>query len=83
VKGGLVIFAAVFAATFAVSAVAATPVTQQNFLVATTADLVALCNADASDQLYPPARTFCAGFTVRAYRVTAGAEAESPSNRKM
>ncbi|HET7880234.1 MAG TPA: Rap1a/Tai family immunity protein [Acetobacteraceae bacterium] len=44
-------------------------VTQDSFLVRNTGDLVDLCTAPASDQLYTQAINFCHGFTVGVFRV--------------
>ena len=49
----------------------AAAVTQENFALATTADLVALCNAQPSDPLYTAAANFCHGFMVGTYRALA------------
>lgn len=75
-------------ATVALTALAATgaraaPVTRNDFAVKTTADLVALCNADPTDPLYTPARNFCHGFAVGTYRTIATVDAASKAKRKM
>ena len=43
-------------------------VTESNFLVATTGDLVALCNAQPTDPYFTAAQNFCQGFAVGVYR---------------
>ncbi len=44
-------------------------VTEQNFNVDTTADLVALCSADAKEAMGTAALNFCHGFVVGSARV--------------
>jgi hypothetical protein len=44
-------------------------VTQDNFLMASTGDLVNLCSATEADPLYTAAVNFCQGFAVGVYRV--------------
>jgi hypothetical protein len=44
-------------------------VTEDNFLLRTTADLVELCSAAQSDPLYTAASNFCHGFAVGVFRV--------------
>jgi hypothetical protein len=41
-------------------------VTQDNFLVRTTSDLVALCSAGSTDEMYTAAINFCQGYLVGA-----------------
>jgi hypothetical protein len=50
-------------------------VTQDDFLVRTTGDLVDLCSADRSDPLMTAAVNFCHGFGVGVYRVLAEEQA--------
>ncbi|HEX3347479.1 MAG TPA: Rap1a/Tai family immunity protein [Acetobacteraceae bacterium] len=61
----------------------AAPVTQDDFLVATTGNLVALCGAAETDPLYTAARNFCHGFGIGTYRALAIQEAASRAKRKM
>jgi Rap1a immunity proteins len=46
-----------------------TAVSDNDFLLQTTGDLVALCRAAPADPYYTAAINFCHGFTVGAYRV--------------
>jgi hypothetical protein len=66
-----------------VSGARAAPVTQADFLVATTANLVSLCAAAETDPLYTPARNFCEGFAVATYRMISIQEAASRTRRKL
>lgn len=52
--------------------------TQDNFLVRTAADLVALCTADQSDPMMPEALGFCQGFGVGVYRTLEATQAGLP-----
>lgn len=61
----------------------AAPVTQDDFQVDTTANLVSLCTATETDPLYTAARNFCHGFAVGTYRAIATEEAALKSKRKM
>jgi Rap1a immunity proteins len=61
----------------------AAAVTRDDFLIATTANLVSLCSAAESDPLYTPARNFCQGFTVGTYRLIATEEAATRSRQKL
>jgi hypothetical protein len=61
-------------AVFPVCAAAAA-VTEDNFLVRTTGDLVALCSADKGDPLMTAAVSFCHGFEIGVYRALAKQEA--------
>lgn len=63
--------------------VQAAPVSQDDFKVATTANLVSLCGAAPSDPLYTPAMNFCEGFVVGTYRMLEIEEAASRGRRKM
>ena len=69
------------ALTAATSAPAA-QVTQDNFLLKTTNDLVALCGASQNDPLYTAAVNFCHGFAVGTYRMLEIEEAASVNKRK-
>lgn len=44
-------------------------ITEDNFLVRTTGDLVDLCEAATTDRYYTAAINFCHGFVVGVYRV--------------
>jgi hypothetical protein len=48
---------------------AAAAVTEDNFTLRNTGDLVALCSAAPSDPLMTPALNFCDGFAVGVYQV--------------
>jgi Rap1a immunity proteins len=82
-RRGLSYFATVGIATVAASVAQAVPVTQDDFQVATTANLVSLCSATETDPLYTPARNFCQGFAVGTYRLIAIQEAATRSRRKL
>jgi hypothetical protein len=56
------------AAGLATLPLAAHAVTQDNFLARNTADLVALCDAPATDAMHVAAIHFCQGFMVGVYR---------------
>jgi hypothetical protein len=58
---------AVLAAASAGSAHAA--VTEDNFLLRHTGDLIALCSSGKSDPMYTAATNFCHGFAVGVFRV--------------
>ena len=49
--------------------IAQAAVTEDNFLLRNTADLVALCTADPAEPMGTAALNFCHGFGVGAYRV--------------
>ena len=53
-------------------------VTEGDFLVRTTGELVNLCSADRSDPLMTAAVNFCHGFAVGVYRVLAEEQAAQP-----
>jgi hypothetical protein len=59
----------------AIPALGNAAVTQDSFLVRTTADLVDLCSVPPSDPLHTAALNFCEGFGAGAYRIFARAEA--------
>jgi hypothetical protein len=63
--------------------VQAAPVSQDDFLVTTTANLVSLCSAATTDPLYTPARNFCQGFAVGTYRLIVIEEAAARSRHKL
>ena len=44
------------------------PVSEGNFQVQTTGDLVTLCASQPSDRLYTAAQNFCQGYAVGVYR---------------
>lgn len=60
----------------------AAQVTQDNFLLKTTGDLIVLCGANQNDPLYTAAVNFCHGFAVGAYRMLEIEEAASRTKRK-
>lgn len=64
------------------SVASAAPVTQDNFLLKTTGDLVNLCGADQKDPLYTAAVNFCHGFAVGTFRMVEIQEAASRIKRK-
>ncbi len=51
----------------ALPAVAASAVSEKDFLVKTTQDLINLCTAIPDDPLYPQAINFCQGYLVGAF----------------
>jgi hypothetical protein len=85
-KSGLLKLAAVAAAITAAQGTAtsarAAPVTQDDFMLATTANLVSLCGADKADPLYTAAINFCHGFAVGTYTMIQIEDAASRSKRK-
>lgn len=80
---GPIYVATVAIATVVSSAAQAASVSQDDFLLATTANLVSLCTAAETDPLYTAARNFCHGFAVGTYRLMATVEAASTSKRKL
>ena len=81
-KRGLLQFAAVGLAMAVASDARAAPLTQDNFQLKTTADLVALCGADQTDPLYTAAVNYCHGFAVGTYRMLELEDAASRNKRK-
>jgi len=81
-KRGLLQFAMIGLALTAASGARAAPVTQDNFLLKTTGDLVALCGADKTDSMYTAAINFCHGFGVGTYRMVEIEEAALRPKRK-
>ena len=63
------------AALLMLPALVGAAVTEKNFEVKTTQDLMALCTAPASDPLYNHAVNFCQGYLVGAYSYYAAAAA--------
>jgi hypothetical protein len=61
----------------------AAPVSQDDFLAATRANMVSLCSAVETDPLVTPARNFCQGFLVGTYRMIIAVQADTRSKRKM
>ena len=59
------------------------PVTQDDFLLATTANLVSLCAAVRTDALYTQSQNFCHGFIVGTYRVVAVEETDSRTRHRL
>jgi len=81
-KSGLLKLAAVAVAITAASGARAAPVTQDDFLLNTTANLVSLCGADKTDPLYTAAINFCHGFTLGTYTMLRIEDAASRSKHK-
>ena len=75
--------AALAVGMFALSGARAATITTDDFQLATTANLVALCNAPDTDPLYTPARNFCHGFAVGTYRAVEIQAAASRAKHKM
>jgi hypothetical protein len=63
------ICAAALAAVALAPRLAAAAVTEDNFLMRSTADLVALCTADPAEPMGTAAVNFCHGFSTGSYRV--------------
>jgi Rap1a immunity proteins len=78
-KRGVLQLAAVGFVLASASGAKAAPATEDNFLLKTTADLVALCAADQKDPLYTAAVNYCHGFAVGTYRML---EVEDAASRK-
>jgi hypothetical protein len=81
-KRGILGFAAVGIVLATAGTARAAAVTEDNFLLKTTADLVALCSADQKDPLYTAAVNYCHGFAVGTYRMLEVEDAASRSKRK-
>jgi Ssp1 endopeptidase immunity protein Rap1a len=75
------IVAAVFIA--AAGGAQAAPVSRDDFLIATTGNLVTLCSAAQADPMYTAALNFCHGFTVGTYRAIVAEEAASKAKHKL
>lgn len=73
--------AAILAAGLALPGAAAQVVTEDNFSVHTTADLVALCSAEADEPMAVEAVHFCYGFIVGAVRLQQTTQAASNRTR--
>jgi len=56
-------------------------VSEDNFVLRSTADLVSLCGAAPADPLYTAAQNFCQGFAIGVYRVLAEEQAAEPRLR--
>jgi hypothetical protein len=56
-------------------------VSEDNFLVKTTSDLVALCSVDPSDSMGTAAINFCHGYAVGVYRVLAEQQAAMKTDK--
>jgi len=65
----LICGAALLGALFVAPGLARAAVTEDNFDLKTTADLVALCTADPAEPMGTAALNFCHGFGVGSYRV--------------
>nr|WP_294556305.1 Rap1a/Tai family immunity protein [uncultured Rhodopila sp.] len=76
-------FALIAAGLIAAAGARAAPVTQDDFLLATTANLVSLCGAASADALYTPAQNFCQGFVVGTFRVVSAEESASRARHKL
>lgn len=59
------------------------PVSQSDFQAETTANLVSLCGAAATDPLYTAAQNFCHGYAVATYRMIAAQQAATRSKRRL
>ena len=81
-KRGLLQLAAVGLALAAASGAKAAPVTEDNFVLKTTGDLVALCSADQKDPLYTAAVNYCHGFAVGTYRMLELEDAATRNRKK-
>ena len=66
----------------AASGARAAPLTEDNFLLKTTADLVALCSADQKDPMYTAGVNYCHGFAVGTYRMIEIQDAATRSKHK-
>lgn len=66
-------------ATAAIPVVGRAQVTEDNFQLHNTGDLVALCSAQSSDRLYTPAQNFCHGFAVGVYQTLVATQVNSRS----
>jgi len=66
----------------AASGAKAAPVSEDNFMLKTTADLVALCSADKADPLYTAAVNYCHGFAIGTYRMLEIEDQASRNKRK-
>lgn len=76
-------FALSAAALLATAAAQAAPVSRDDFVLGTTANLVTLCSATPTDPLYTAAMNFCHGFAVGTYRAVADEQAASRSKHRM
>ena len=80
----LLICGAVLAATIlGASGARAQSLTEDNFQLRTTGDLVALCGAQETHSLYTAAQNFCHGFAVGTYRTLVEMQAGLRSRRKL
>ena len=66
----------------AASGAKAAAVTEDNFLLKATSDLVALCGADQKDPMYTAAVNYCHGFAVGTYRMMEIEDAASRMKHK-
>ena len=66
----------------ALPAVGRAALTQQNFQLRTTADLVDLCSATQSDPMYTAGINFCHGFAVGVFRTLTEADAARHPSRR-
>ncbi|HVZ10370.1 Rap1a/Tai family immunity protein [Rhodopila sp.] len=82
-KPGLSTLAAAGLVLAATTGAWAAPVTEDNFLLKSTADLVALCSADQKDPLYTAAVNYCHGFAVGTFRMLEIDNAAARGKKKM
>ncbi len=79
---GILQAAAVGLVLTAASGAKAAPLTEDNFMLKTTADLVALCGANQADPLYTAAVNYCHGFALGVYRMLAIEDQASRNKHK-
>jgi len=82
-KNGSLALAALLAGLAAVSRGEAAPVNRDDFQVETTANLVSLCSAAATDPLYTAAQNFCHGFATATYRMITVQQAATRGKRQL
>jgi hypothetical protein len=79
----LTTLAAALAGLAVASPAHAAPVSQDDFQVQTTANLVSLCASDPADPLYTASRNFCQAFVVATYRAIVMEQMASRTKHKM
>jgi hypothetical protein len=73
------LYAAILAAGVACAGAAhADPLSQDQFMMRDTGDLVALCGSAESDPMFTAAQNFCEGFLVGTYRTVAAVQDAFP-----
>lgn len=82
-RSRLVVLTAILCGMTAMSEAQAAPTSQEDFQVATTANLVSLCGASATDPLYTAEQNFCHGFAVATYRMIEVQQTASRGARKL